>query len=171
MGLFTTEPLGLRQRRNKGIPGLPRCDDAIVWSSNQNELPDVQEVCPPFYRCGERSQNWKLRLHMWRCHGEGLKPDPSSERETCPRSARSGSCCSSGSGTSGGGLGGGTSHQEGGVHHTGELFEPGCYLSSSRRWKSSVRSCCSRCETRFSSCVREITTSGSLCLSGKITGS
>lgn len=68
------------------------------------------------------------------------------------------------------GVWGDTSHQEGAVNHTGDLFKPGCYLSSSHRWKSSVPSCCSRCETRFSSCV-EITTSGSSCLSGKITGS
>lgn len=32
------------------IPGLPRCDDAIIWSSNQHELLDAQKVFPPCWR-------------------------------------------------------------------------------------------------------------------------
>lgn len=28
-------------------PGLPWCDDAIIWSSNQHKLLDAQEVFPP----------------------------------------------------------------------------------------------------------------------------
>lgn len=52
------------------------------------------------------------------------------------------------------------------------IFKPQPYLSSSRKWKTSVLSCYNRCETEFPSRSQEISTSGSLCLwVGKITGS
>ena len=61
-------------------PGLPRSDDAIIWSSNQHQLLDTQEVLPPCWEskvqvffiktfmiiCRD-AHNWYAGIHA-RCH-------------------------------------------------------------------------------------------------------
>lgn len=97
-------------------PGLPWCDDAIIWSSNQNKLLDAQEVSPPCW--GGEMEKFMTFLPFHNAHFyctsmniEDLMDSDSQSFyylscccEVCHHQALPGSCCPAGSVTSGEGL-------------------------------------------------------------------